>query len=137
MKQSMKLSLIAAGMCLALSATAQQGVKTVDAPYVPAASGTAAIPVKSAPAVDDVIGANPFTSLTAGKAISSQLQQLARENGWQLIWEATDFNVEQKVTVSSDFVKAITTVIESANLSGSRLKATFYKGNKTVRVMEF
>lgn len=124
-------------MCLALSATAQQGVKTVDAPYVPAASATAAIPVKNAQAVDDVIGANPFTSLTAGKAISSQLQQLAKENGWQLIWEATDFNVEQKVTVSSDFVKAITTVIESANLSGSRLKATFYKGNKTVRVMEF
>ena len=137
MKQPMKLSLIAAGMCLALSATAQQGVKTVDAPYVPAASGTVAIPVKNAQAVDDVIGANPFTSLTAGKAISSQLQQLAKENGWQLIWEATDFNVEQKVTVSSDFVKAITTVIESANLSGSRLKATFYKGNKTVRVTEF
>lgn len=133
----MKLSLIAAGMCLALSANAQQGVKTVDAPYVPAASATAAIPVKSAQAVDDVIGANPFTSLTAGKAISTQLQQLAKEDGWQLIWEATDFNVEQKVTVSSDFVKAITTVIESANLSGSRLKATFYKGNKTVRVMEF
>ena len=133
----MNLSLIAAGMCLALSATAQQGVKTVDAPYVPAASGTASIPVKSAQAVDDVIGANPFTSLTAGKAISTQLQQLAKESGWQLIWEATDFNVEQKVTVSSDFVKAITSVIESANLSGARLKATFYKGNRTVRVMEF
>jgi hypothetical protein len=136
-KQSMKGSLIAAAMCLALSANAQQGVKTIDAPYVPAASGTDAIPVKNAQAVDDVIGANPFTSLSAGKAISSQLQQLAKESGWQLIWEAADFNVEQKVTVSSDFVKAIATVIESANLSGSRLQATFYKGNRTVRVMEF
>jgi hypothetical protein len=138
-KKSMKLSLIAAGMCLALSAAAQQGVKTVDAPYVPAANATLginAIPVKSAAAVDDVIGANPFTSLVAGKAISTQLQQLATASGWQLIWEAADFNVEQKVTVSSDFVKAVTTVIESANLSGTRLKATFYKGNHIVRITE-
>ncbi|MFC6281226.1 TcpQ domain-containing protein [Polaromonas aquatica] len=136
-KQAIKLSLIAMGMFLSLTAAAQQGAKTVDAPYVPAAAGTDVIPVKSAPGFDDVIAANPFTSLMAGKQISVQLQIMANESGWQLIWEAADFNVEQKVAVSSDFVKALTTVIESANLSGSRLKATFYKGNKTVRVMEF
>lgn len=136
----MKFSLIALGMFLTLSANAQQGVKTVDAPYVPAATakpGFDAVPVKSAAGVDDVIGANPFTALAAGKAISIQLQELANSSGWQLIWEAADFNVEQKVTVSSDFVKAVTTVIESANLSGTRLKATFYKGNNIVRITEF
>lgn len=139
-KQAMKLSLLAVSMSVALSANAQQGVKTVDAPYVPASNGKSAvdaIPVKNAGAVEDVIGANPFTSLAAGKAISTQLQQLASASGWQLIWEAADFNVEQKVTVSSDFVKAITTIIESANLSGTRLKATFYKGNNIVRITEF
>lgn len=137
--EAMKLILISMGMCLALSATAQQGVKTVDAPYVPetkATQVTEEIPVKSSVSVDEVIGANPFTSLVTGKAVSTQLQQMATASGWQLIWEAADFNVEQKVSVSSDFVKAVTTVIESANLSGTRLKATFYKGNHIVRISE-
>jgi len=136
----MKLMGVAIGLCVACAAGAQQGVKTVDAPYVPNASpkaGGNTPPVKPVATVDDVIGANPLTSLTAGKAISTQLQQLAASSGWQLIWEAADFNVEQKVTVSSDFVKAIATVIESVNLSGTRLKATFYKGNSIVRITEF
>jgi hypothetical protein len=143
-KQFLHLSAIAMGLTLAMGASAQttpsQGVKTVDAPYVaPNAEKDAkdAIPVKPAVPVDDVIGANPYTTLAAGKAVSAQLQQLATASGWQLIWEATDFNVEQKVTVSSDFVRAVTTVIESANLSGIRLKATFYKGNNMVRITEF
>lgn len=139
-KQAMKLSLLAVSMSVALSAAAQNGVKTIDTPYVPAnnvKSAVGEIPVKNAGAVEDVIGANPFTSLAAGKAISTQLQQLGSASGWQLIWEAADFNVEQKVAVSSDFVKAITTIIESANLSGTRLKATFYKGNNIVRITEF
>ena len=143
-KQFLHLSALAIGLTLAVGVSAQtstpQGLKSVDAPYVaPNAEKDAkdAIPVNPAVPVDDVIGANPFTSLTAGKTVSAQLQQLAIASGWQLIWEATDFNVEQKVTVSSDFVRAVTTVIESANLSGTRLKATFYKGNKLVRITEF
>lgn len=139
-KQGIKATVIAAALLSSLSASAQQAVKTVDEPYIPAGQAQepdgAVIPVSAAKGVEEVIGANPFSSLVPNKTISDQLQKMAADAGWQLIWEAPDFSIEQKVTVSSDFVKAVTTVIESANLKGTRLKATFYRGNNLVRVTE-
>lgn len=134
----MKLAAVAALAAAAVNASAQQAVKTVDAPYIPpAASADALIPVGKAAGVADVIGKNPIMTLKSGKAVSAQLQEMATSSGWQLIWDAADFSIEQPVTVSSDFVKAVSTVLESANQAGSRLKATFYRGNNIVRITEF
>lgn len=135
-EEMMKLAVGVAFLISAVAASAQQAVKTVDAPYVPPSSAVA-IPVVAAKGVDDVIGANPFMSLVPGKTVAEQLRQMGATSGWQLLWEAADFSIEQKVQVSSDFVSAVTTIVNSANQTGTKLKATFYRGNNIVRVTEF
>jgi hypothetical protein len=77
------------------------------------------------------------TYLLPGRTVSSQLQPLAIASGWQLAWEAADFTVDQKTALSSDFVKAISTLTESANANGIHIKVTFYQGNKIARVTEY
>lgn len=138
--QGFKLAATAAIIFASVGANAQTSVRTVDAPYVaPRATVPAAddIPVAPSKSLDDLIGANPNLDLVAGKTVAAQLTSMAKAAGWQLIWEAADFTIEHRVTVSSDFIKAVTTVIESANVVGTRLKADFYKGNNIVRVTEF
>jgi hypothetical protein len=72
--------------------------------------------------------------LKGQQTVSSQLQTLAAEAGWKLIWEASDFMIEQDIFVSSDFFKAVTTVVEAVTASGSAIKATFYQGNYILRI---
>ena len=113
----------------------RRAVMTSGTPYVPTANP--AIPMVEAKGIDDVIGKNPVATLKAGKSMSTQLGDMATAAGWMLIWDAPDFSIEQPVNVSSDFFKAIDTVIESAVQTGTRLKATFYRGNNTLRITEF
>ena len=78
----------------------------------------------------------PF-QLFPGKGVSLQIQDIATASGWDVLWEASDFSLEKKLTLSGDFKQALTTLVEAANSSGTHLRATFYRGNKTVRVQEF
>lgn len=79
----------------------------------------------------------PPMFLLPGKTVSVQLMAMAKASGWDLVWDAADFSVDQKVALSSDFTKAVGIVIESANSEGTHLKAMFYRGNNVVRITEF
>lgn len=75
--------------------------------------------------------------LKTGKSISSQLSTMAQSAGWRLAWEVEDYQVEQNISLGSDFLKAVTSIIESANADGTHIKATVYQGNKIVRVTAY
>ena len=113
----------------------KRAVLTPGTPYLTTAAQ--AIPTVEPKGIEDVIGKNPIATLKAGRSMSTQLNDMATAAGWMLIWEAPDFSIEHPVNVSSDFFKAIDTVIESAIQAGTRLKATFYRGNNTLRITEF
>jgi hypothetical protein len=73
--------------------------------------------------------------LTPGSGVAGQLQTMAAAAGWHLVWEAPDFSVDQPIPVGANFPKAVTALIESGNASGTHLRAKFYIGNNTVRVI--
>lgn len=96
--------------------------ESVSVPDKPAAVAHSATPDKA------------FTLFKANQTVSSQLQKLAADAGWKVIWEASDYLVEQDIFVSSDFLKTVTAVVDSISASGSVIKATFYQGNFILRV---
>jgi hypothetical protein len=77
------------------------------------------------------------TVLQPGRSIGEQLALWAEADGWQLSWEATDFTISQAITLNGDFVAQVKTLMESANAEGNGINATFYSGNKVLRVVEF
>ena len=75
--------------------------------------------------------------LVKGKPVDQQFGSYARTSEWVLIWEASEFVLDNNVSIEGDFETAFTAFLKATNESGSRLRATFYRGNKTVRVQEF
>ena len=74
------------------------------------------------------------TTLQPGKGVASQLREMAQKSGYQLAWEVDDFTVDQPFVMGSDFLKALTTLVQSVNSDGTHIKAIVYKGNNLVRV---
>ncbi len=103
------------------AAVLQTATVTPAAPIPPAAP-------ESAPAPASVV-------LKAGLSLSSHLQRLAGPVGWQVIWEAPDFLVEQSVTLSGDFFQVTAAIVDSIQATGTPVKATFYKGNQILRIV--
>lgn len=146
MNLKLKSSLLVALFCGAASAFAASEVQSVDKPYLPAeAAGSAeAVPGQRHPApagdeklVDQVIADNPVTKLVPGRSIATQLAVIAKKSGWTLIWDTSDFQLDEEVSVSTDIVKTVQTIVESANGLDTRLKAAFYRGNNVIRVTEY
>jgi hypothetical protein len=75
--------------------------------------------------------------LVKGKPIDQQFGYYAKMEGWVLIWDASEFVLDNNASLKGDFETALTSFLTGTNESGSRLRATFYRGNKTVRVQEF
>lgn len=106
--------------------------KKVDKPYSPETTAPVA-PEKSA---DEVIQANPMTTLVADKSVAAQLRKIATDAGWELSWEVNDFQLDSNVAISTDIVKAVEAIIQSANMGSLKLRADFYRGNNFIRVTE-
>jgi hypothetical protein len=75
--------------------------------------------------------------LVKAKPLSQQLGGYATLAGWVLIWDASEFILDNNVSFDGDFEAALTSFLLGTYESGSRLRATFYRGNKTVRIQEF
>lgn len=106
-KQAMKLSMLTVSMCLALSAAAQQGVKTVDAPYVPASN---------AKAVVDVVPIESAWTVKPGSLLRESLQEWTTKAGWSLVWglsEQDDFRLNSGNSYDGDFKTAVVGLINS------------------------
>lgn len=90
-------------------------------------------PVAVAPAPTPVA----TLTLLKSKPLDAQFKAYAEKTGWTLIWTASSYVLDNDTTIQGDFEAALTSFLTSANASGSRLRAAFYRGNKTVRVEEF
>lgn len=75
--------------------------------------------------------------LEKGKRVDEQLTAYGRRDGWTLVWQAPDYVLDQPMTLQGDFEASVVSFLRGANEAGIRLRATFYRGNKTVRVTEF
>ena len=84
-----------------------------------------------------MLGEGPVLTLFVGRPIAQQFSDYGKQTGWTLIWQAPEFELEQTTAIVGDFETAIASFLKSANESGSRLRAAFYRGNKTVRIEEF
>lgn len=75
--------------------------------------------------------------LHKGKPVVEDLRAYGQRTGWDLVWEAPTYLAERDVVVPGTFESALETFLKGANEAGTRIRAVFYRGNKTVRVSEY
>ncbi len=108
----------------------------VDKPLLPFA------PPQGSPTQGQALAALPLAPLPTfqlekGKRVDEQLLTYGRKAGWTLVWQAPDYVLDQSMILQGDFEASVVAFLQGANEAGIRLRATFYRGNKTVRVTEF
>lgn len=93
---------------------------------------------KVAPVVVDAPAAPiPTFELVKGKRVDDQLRAFGKRSGWDLDWHAPEYVLDRNMVIQGDFEQAVLFFLKGTNEAGSRLRAVFYRGNKTVRVLEF
>lgn len=75
--------------------------------------------------------------LHRGKPVVDDLRAYGQRTGWDLVWEAPTYLAERDMVVPGTFEGALETFLKGANEAGTRIRAVFYRGNKTVRVSEY
>ena len=75
--------------------------------------------------------------LHKGKPVVEGLRAYGQKTGWDLVWEAPAYLAERDMVVPGDFEAAVESFLRGANEAGTRIRAVFYRGNKTVRVSEY
>lgn len=75
--------------------------------------------------------------LHKGKPVVEELRAYGQRTGWDLVWEAPTYLAERDMVVPGTFESALETFLKGANEAGTRIRAVFYRGNKTVRVSEY
>lgn len=138
-----KVALLTVTSCAAMMAEAQtiqvSNEPFIDKPALPfAAPSKAGAANKVAPVVAAAPpAAVPTFELVRGKRVDEQLRDFGKRSGWDLIWQAPDFVLDQNMVIQGEFETAVLFFLKGTNEAGSRLRAVFYRGNKTVRVTEF
>lgn len=74
--------------------------------------------------------------LEKGKKVDVQLSAFGQRTGWTLVWQAPDYILDQPMVLPGEFESAVINFLSGANEAGFRLRAIFYRGNKTVRITE-
>lgn len=75
--------------------------------------------------------------LHKGKPVVDELRAYGQRTGWDLVWEAPTYLAERDMVVPGTFESALEAFLKGANEAGTRFRAVFYRGNKTVRVSEY
>ncbi len=102
-------------------------------PIKPAAEALPVVPfAPPPPPVEEVL-----LVLRKGKPVFDELRAYGQRKGWDLIWEAPVYVAGSDMVVPGEFEAAIETFLKGANEAGTRIRAVFYRGNKTVRVSEY
>lgn len=147
-----RAALLAAGMSALFGVSAQAGIE-IQKPVpvnAPAAikPGVAATVTGSPGPMVVVVGATeapalkppapePSFEIKKGSRIDHQLAEYGKIQGWELIWEAPEFVFDKNKMLPGNFEAALVFFLNGVNETGEHLRATFYRGNKTVRVTEF
>lgn len=101
------------------------------APPQSPANAQPSLPIASSKAM----GSDGF-QIEKGKKIDQQLDSFGKQTGWTLVWNAPDYVLDQPMVLRGDFESALIAFLNGANEAGFRLRAVFYRGNKTVRITE-
>jgi hypothetical protein len=75
--------------------------------------------------------------LRKGEPVFEELRAHGQRNGWDVVWEAPTYLVERDMVVPGEFEAALEAFLKGANEAGTRIRAVFYRGNRTVRVSEY
>lgn len=75
--------------------------------------------------------------LVKGKRVDDQFRAFAKQSGWDLVWQAPEYVVDRDMKINGEFENVLLSFLNGANEAGTRLRAVFYRGNKTVRITEF
>ena len=135
---------------LLVLADASAQVRTSSEPF-PVRPAAQPLPVRpylaapAAPAIPQAVAAPPLVTATSaptqlvirqGHSVDEELRAYARPAGWDLIWEAGAYVAERELVVAGGFEAAVESLLQGVNESGIRMRAVFYRGNRTVRVWE-
>lgn len=95
--------------------------------------------VDATPPVVSVVVPVPVEAFEIEKAkrVDEQLRAYGKRSGWELVWQAPEYVLDQNMTIPGNFENAVAFLLRGANEAGTRLRAVFYRGNKTVRITEF
>lgn len=104
-------------------------------PITPAAEALPVVPF--APPAAPVPPEETSLVLHRGKPVVDELRAYGQRTGWDLVWEAPTYLAERDMVVPGTFEGALETFLKGANEAGTRIRAVFYRGNKTVRVSEY
>jgi len=75
--------------------------------------------------------------LHKGRPVFDELRAWGQRHGWDLVWEAPMYVVERDMVLAGSFETAVEAFLNGANEAGARMRAVFYRGNRTVRVSEY
>ena len=75
--------------------------------------------------------------LRKGRPVVDELRAYGQRHGWDLVWEAPMYVAERDMVVPGEFETAVEAFLKGANEAGTRIRAVFYRGNRTVRVSEY
>jgi hypothetical protein len=72
------------------------------------------------------------------KRLSAALNRWAQQAGWQIVWEAErDFIIESSLHLSGDFLKSVSTVMQSLASTDYPLQAKVNRSTLTVRISRY
>ena len=132
-----KQMVLAAAVVLALAQASLAQVRTSDSPF-PLQPAEEALPVLPfSPPAPALRPEQVSLVLHKGRPVVDGLRAYGQQTGWDLIWEAPSYVAERDMVVPGDFEAAVEFFLKGANEAGTRIRAVFYRGNKTVRVSEY
>lgn len=70
------------------------------------------------------------------RTLNSTLSRWSASAGWQLVWDMeVDYPVETRAVLQGTFQEAVATVAQSLSGASVPVQATFYEGNKVLRIV--
>ena len=127
--------ILASVIVLAQASLAQVRTSPDAFPLQPRAEALPVLPFTPAPA--PALPQELSLVLQKGRPVVDGLRAYGQKTGWDLVWEAPTYVAERDMVVPGDFEAAVEFFLKGANEAGTRIRAVFYRGNKTVRVSEY
>jgi hypothetical protein len=127
--------ILASAIVLAQASLAQVRTSPDAFPLPPSGEALPVLPFT--PAREPVLPEELSLVLQKGRPVVDGLRAYGQKTGWDLVWEAPTYVAERDMVVPGDFEAAVEFFLKGANEAGTRIRAVFYRGNKTVRVSEY
>lgn len=130
--------ILASAIAIAQASLAQVRTSSEAFPLPASLEGLPLLPFTAAPAAPAApLPEEVSLVLHRGRPVVDGLRAYGQKTGWDLVWEAPTYVAERDMVVPGEFEAAVEFFLKGANEAGTRIRAVFYRGNKTVRVSEY